>query len=714
MWVAMTLASVFAGVAHAQNALQLTAVKPTVEKAILLYWASNTNEVYEIDCADQLNGNDDGTTAWTPLYTDYASHGTNTFIADDGNYDATPAIPHPKSLPMRFYRAVLTGTNDSFTNPTIAITSPVTGANLSEDITVTVSTDSAEFLTEVKLFVDGEEQWLSFDGTNFVVNTCEWPNGQHVLFATAKSVSEIEGYPYLPPATTGRAVSAYQTVTFTNLITRLDLSQPFFEPSEGQTQQVSAVFAANVDWTLQIQDVASNTVRTVTGSGGSMLFNWDGTGDGGVAIPDGLYTYFITAQTNDQPLSANQALDLSPALLASSISVPDSTTPTDWYPTNAKQAVQAGWDFYYMQPPPMPPIWTNGAWMSWEDVFGPEPLSQVKVSLVAQKLYSSPLLTASATTLDTSSPQPSYATPAYAGPTSQSTRGPKRKPRVGVKNRSGSFGICYKTYGTGFLMQEPRTGLIPPLQPVFVAIDNYPAFSSYIDWGSLASHKVVANGFATGMKIGGFKQKFLLADEQWSPNDIKKSSLGGNSLFNTCNFGLLLTHGCHATTPEIDGVKYTYFPLWDRTNGASYLRLSDMDFGSVGANGLRWMTLVSCNTLYPANVTSMANNSKLPDNGSLHLLLGCSTTEYPVPLLGIYYASNLVFDVTIWNSFVKAGQDSYAYAYKKPASHTFMTNSVSFRVMGLDSCIGDGVHVYNDPDYNTTFRIIDQNVFTPQ
>ncbi len=91
-------------VSYAQNQPQFTGVTATVENAILLYWASNPNDIYEIDYADQLNGNADGTTAWAPLYTGYPSHGSNTFIADAGNYDTQPQVPHPKYLPMRFYR----------------------------------------------------------------------------------------------------------------------------------------------------------------------------------------------------------------------------------------------------------------------------------------------------------------------------------------------------------------------------------------------------------------------------------------------------------------------------------------------------------------------------------------------------------------------------------------------------------------------------------
>ncbi len=61
----------FAGQVFCQNTLQFTAVNVTQERAIQLHWASNSNEVYEIDYADQLAGNDDGTTAWTKLYADY-------------------------------------------------------------------------------------------------------------------------------------------------------------------------------------------------------------------------------------------------------------------------------------------------------------------------------------------------------------------------------------------------------------------------------------------------------------------------------------------------------------------------------------------------------------------------------------------------------------------------------------------------------------------
>jgi hypothetical protein len=650
-----------------------------------LYWATNPNEVYEVDYADQLAGNPDGTTSWQALYTDYGSHGTNTFIADAGNYDLDPAILHPKNSPMRFYRVVFTGTNTSPSNPTVSITSPTNGASLSGEIVASVSADSSEYLTEINLYVDGEPQWI-IGGTSFVINTCEWLNGPHTIFATAKAQSSLEAPSYNDSVTEGRSVSSYVTVNFSNLITRLDLSQYFFEPSEGQTQQVTATFAAGVDWTLQIQDANSNTVRTVTGSGSSMLFNWDGTGDGGASIGDGVYTYLLTAQTNGQSYQSQYSGGDSgsggpPSFSLASASVANSTELFAMPSDGSGAAVP-----FILYPPG---IDTNGLTIfeaSWSEV------------MAAQ----APNLSAS--TMDSIGTD--GVTPMYSGASSQSTRGPKRKPRVGVKNKSGTFGICYQTAPDGFFLQQPRTG--NPYAPLaFTGVDGGGRSSGYINWDSIKNSKWEAYGFAQVMQAGAYKQKFNLADGQWGPNDIKSLSLGGNSIFRTCNFGVLSTHGCYGTYPEIDGIYYTYLALFDQTNGGSYLRLSDMAFGSAGTDGAKWMTILSCNMLNGRAITSMANNSKLPDNGNLHLLLGFNSYSYGDPWLGLSYASNLVSRVTIHDSFINACTQTYRNAYQNTNNVAKMTKAITVRIMGDNSCFGDTLYQSNDPDPNTGYNIED-------
>src|SRR5262249_3657884 len=147
---------------------------------------------------------------------------------------------------------------------------------------------------------------------------------------------------------------------FDNLIHKVKFSEPFFEPSLGQTQEVSATFAANVDWTLQIINEDSNAVRTVTGSGGDLNYNWNGTGDGGTNIPDGVYHYVITAATNG-------------------LALPSSSPPEEGQTNDPpgvsgmSSMVSSGTDSILLPPPPCPPVKIDGQWLSYEDVYGPQP-----------------------------------------------------------------------------------------------------------------------------------------------------------------------------------------------------------------------------------------------------------------------------------------------------------------------------------------------------
>jgi hypothetical protein len=163
--LALNVSILFALSTHAQNTIQFNSVTNTEEGAIRLSWASNSNEVYQVQCADALATNDDGSTTWSVLYDNYPSHGTNTFWLDTGNYVSTPAIVHPKYSPMRFYRILSEGTNDG-ESPFIAITSPTNGSVLADQVTISVTTTSSYPIVNVKLFVDGQEMKPSLDGTN--------------------------------------------------------------------------------------------------------------------------------------------------------------------------------------------------------------------------------------------------------------------------------------------------------------------------------------------------------------------------------------------------------------------------------------------------------------------------------------------------------------------------------------------------------------------
>jgi hypothetical protein len=101
----------------------------------------------------------------------------------------------------------------------------------------------------------------------------------------------------------------------------------------------------------------------------------------------------------------------------------------------------------------------------------------------------------------------------------------------------------------------------------------------------------------------------------------------------------------------------------------------------------------------------------MPDNSNLHLLLGATTDTYSTGLLGAYYATNLIENASIWQSLQNAA--TTAYQESKDAGAVGMTYPVTFRVMGYQSCINDGLFLYNDPDPNTAYQIINSTVFTP-
>jgi hypothetical protein len=212
--------------------LKFTGVNATAEGAIQLHWASNPNEYYEIDYADSIIDTNTGSITWKFLYEDYPSQGTNTLWLDTGNYFTDQIAVHPSLSPMRFYRIVLSGTNTA-PSPSVLITSPTNGFTATSNINVTVLASSIEPFILTKLYVDGQEMqepstttnYVS-NGTNYVLatyvlNTCEWPNGTHMLFGTAECQSGPSGAHDFPTPLIGRGASSFVSINYNNLITRV-------------------------------------------------------------------------------------------------------------------------------------------------------------------------------------------------------------------------------------------------------------------------------------------------------------------------------------------------------------------------------------------------------------------------------------------------------------------------------------------------------------
>jgi Bacterial Ig domain/FlgD Ig-like domain len=594
-----------------QNTLQFTSVNTTPEKAIQLHWASNTNEIYEIDYANSLLDTNTGLTTWTPLYNEYPSQGTNTFWLDTGNYNVSPAVLHPRLTDNRFYRVVLTATNNTPTNPTISITSPSNGDVVSSNLTVSFTASSADVIAEVKLYVDGQEMPPSSNGTNFVINTCEWWNGTHTLFATAKSVTHFEGIANDTSVLYGHSVSAYVNVVFSNLITEVAFSQPYFEPSLGQTQEVTAAFTANCNWTLQILNAYGTAVRTQTGSGSSLLFDWDGTGDSETSIPDGVYSYLITASTNGAPM----------ALLSSGPSAASLNVTNIW-------ALEPGSE----DPVPFA-IYPIGYDTNGMTIFK---------ATQAQINY---LIGDTDTTASVTSSGSRYFTPMGAGAagSSQSTLTPMRPPTAKGKGTIGTFYAGYQNYFIAPYLTFTTPPILSgnPFVNKFVQVDgqaNQSQASQPEHWGQVMEFGQLANGFVTAMQGGRYKGSV-------NPFILSSDVTGG--IFNSANVGLLCCHCSYGTSAESDGAIRSYLRFFNAgTTTPTFCKLDACSFGGATTNGLKWMAILACGVLQNSGYNSLYSLGRLPINEDLHLLLTTSTVATAAPTIGSLWANNMLGDGT--------------------------------------------------------------------
>jgi len=677
-------------ICQAQTNLNFNNVSVTVEGAIRLSWNSTPGEIYEIDEADSLIDTNTGSITWNVLYEDYPSQGTNTFWLDTGNYFADPEIPHPFRSTERYYRIALTGTNETATVPAVAVSSPTNNASLNGDVTVTVSAYSDQFFLSTKLYVDGQEMnspdvstnWTddsfvtNFVQDTYIINTCEWPNGSHLLFATTSCQSGAAGVHDGAYVSIGYGVSSFVPVTFSNLITRISFSEPFFMPEDGQTQQVRAVFAANVNWTLEMQDINTNTVLSTNGSGGSMVFNWDGTGYGGTNLPVGTYTYLITAETNGQSLADSGGSESSASAFSETssesersrlwVQQPDGGIfPLCLYPPGINTN-----DFYIFEAP-----WS---WNPWQE------------STSSQSTPSS-----------SESGGDTGATPLYSGASSQSSRAPKRPPTHAVKGRAGVYGIAYQTYsanGSGFVVAPPDNGLHINQR---VALEGKSVSQSTFNYIPLKPYKREANNFIEEMKKANWSQGFAKVDDKLSINDLRAS---GANIYNSVKLGLLMLHGTYGSAPDYNasGTKQIYFPI---TSGhsATYLRANEMSLGNADTNGLKWMGILACNSMQHTSWSSMQGSDQVPYNGNLHLILGSDsviwTGDYVPATWAKYMAKGKTPNppMTIENAWFTGAQDAYratGFAY---------TNTQKFAASGNADCQGDKLDNYSDPSGDTFY-----------
>lgn len=656
---------------------QFISTSANKDRTVTIKWKSESNALYRIDYASVLvNSN----TAWSTLYDRYPSHGTNTFWTDVGDYAVAPPIKRPQDSPKRFYRVAKIGTNTA-PAPFVTISSPANGATVSGDLTISVTATSALPVLDIALFVDGQEMPSSDDGTNFVINTSEWPNGSHVLFATARAASALTGVPNQTGVTYGWKVSPYRNVTFSNYVSELSFSEPFFEPSLGQTQRVTAVFSANSSWTLQVLDVSDNPVRTATGTGKTMTFAWDGKGNGGASIPDGVYFYQVSATQTSGGAAA-------PGGGSGGGGSP---------PSPGMAAMAAGQTSYFIRPPPLPPVKQGGKWYAWEDLFGPQPPIEIRIPEEELETFNKSISPTK------SSVMLAGGTGAAMAAAASTTKAPKRPPISPGKGVVSIFGIAYWTFPGGRTNQPPPNGLPGGT----VSLDGQ-AGGAWIA-SPVPDFALAAQGFSKVMTDKRWKMGFHKSDNNLTKNELIRNDLAGYSgsnLFNRVNLGLFMSHGNFGTTldfsPAAGQSKQTYFPAGGNNPPNSWIRLSDFRFG----DNLRWMAILACNSLQEDAYQTMYNKMVLPIgdenqawSNQLHLLMGCRTYAAVSAQMGERWAKKMTGGAfssaqTIAEAWYSTGRETY----QGQRRFGIFTNDLYFKVVGWDTTMGDRLNLYTIPD----------------
>jgi hypothetical protein len=611
---------------------------------------------------------------------------------------------HPKYTTNRFYRVVDKGADTTSDEPKVIITMLTNGAVVSDELNISLlaSTDQS-FLVGTKLYVDGQEMRAAEITTNYVIsstnyeldtyaiNTCEWRNGAHILFGTVECQSANAVTINPGPVGTGHGVSPFVTVSFSNLVTGISFSQASFNPSVGQTQQVAAIFAANCNWTLDIANINSNIVLTTTGSGGSMSYNWNGTGNGGTNLPNGIYFYYITAQTNGQALGGGGTNGGG----GSGPPPPGSESPGSPSGADATELWAQPVDSSEIAVPLIlyPPGYDTNAFRIFE---APPSWNPMEESVPSDSPGSPTAAEGGG----------SGFSPAYSGGPSQSAPGaPQRPPTNPVRGLQGTFGVGCDTYAA-----NGTSGVsMPPLPDgsgagTHISMEGLSA-SQNVPFGPMSVNKFAASVFVSQMQVWGWNNSLYELDDQLKIGDLR----GGASPFNNVNLVFLSLHCAYGTSPDYaaNQCKQMYYPI---TSGGSgqWLRTSEMNLGGSGTNGLKWIGIYACFSLYQANWNSMKNAAVKPYNSNLHLLLGSATDCYPSLTFGKNWAQYMNYGtngptphpMTIRDAWYQAARDADAI-YKQSLPDG--ASSAVMAVAGDTACMNDTLQTNSSPAGTWTY-----------
>lgn len=661
--------------------LQFLQTKVTDEGAIQLRWQSRSNVIYQIEYATEISSN----AGWDVLVSGFPSQGTNTIYLDTGKYWTEPTLKHPKDDAQRFYRVLAIETN-TLIPPVVTVTNPTPNAVLSGEVPINALISTTNSITSVRFYVDGEEVELrgadDQGQSSWTINTTEWPNGPHVIFVVAETYAGTETTGQASTAQGGAGVSAMIPVTFDNYISKWYFSLPGFDSSLGETQRITAKFEAYSTWTLEIKDEFNSTVRNASGTGATMLFDWDGLDDNGADLPNGECQFILTATQTTPP---------SPLVAGGGFSG-QSLSPM-------MQAALEGKTSFFIESPPMPPIVIKKDGklniIPWEDVYGPQPPTEVKIpdSFFEKLLPPMAILSESG---------PSGPAAATSPQSTQKPRRPQPKPHKGTP---GKLGVVVQGH------HPDTTNGIPGFNPPANLIGSITLEPEYfLPYGKIGRAVEIGLKFEKEMTKHKWTTAFFRTNDQVVASSLRKPSKGGTNLFNYCNIGLLIGHGIRGTsqdgrataTPSMQ----TYYPVY-RTgvNAYDWVRMSEFDFGG-GPGGLRWMGIYACNMLKRDNALDMYNKGVLPMNANLHIFLGAETAVHMYPEFARLWASYMnggedATKHTVIESWNLASRKIHTITGVVPAGHTVVMTCAYW-----PDCVNDKLLFYTDNSSNDPSEIL--------
>jgi hypothetical protein len=232
----------------------------------------------------------------------------------------------------------------------------------------------------------------------------------------------------------------------------------------------------------------------------------------------------------------------------------------------------------------------------------------------------------------------------YSGPSSDAApAAPTRAAATPGKGTTGKFAVAYQMYngnGTNPVYAAPILDNNSGYLRTYVQMQGNPGDHS-LPYAPFRKADLLAGTFVAEMMAGDWDVSNIRFDDKLLISDLQ----GSGTFFNNADLGLLLIHGTYGTsfdTTPGHQVKQIYFPIASG-GGAQYLRMSEMSLGGDSpTNGLKWMAIMGCWSLYPQNWNNMQNQNVKPYNSNLHMILGCATDFAAEPLIGQLWADYML------------------------------------------------------------------------